>query len=217
MSTTILYFPRDLVTTLSITLVICFGILINAKFKLLRGAPITRFGAAKNILQNAVLACDLVKGPRDIAKPFNFRRPKKSEQIISEAQRVQLKEYGYEDEVSEERSHHDTKHKAHSFQHFHGPVHGHHAKITWKDKHGHKYHDYRAHPKYKFSYGVKDHHTHDFHGHSEHRDGDKVHGEYHIHEPGGNIRHVKYYADPHGGFFAEVHNDGGNDHSGYGR
>lgn len=42
--------------------------------------------------------------------------------------------------------------------------------------------------------------------------GKNVEGEYHIHEPGGNIRSVKYYSDPHGGFFAEVHNHGGNDH-----
>ncbi|KAJ8667014.1 hypothetical protein QAD02_008676 [Eretmocerus hayati] len=47
--------------------------------------------------------------------------------------------------------------------------------------------------------------------------GDEVHGEYQVHEPGGNIRTVKYHADPHGGFFAEVLNHGGNDHSGYGR
>ena len=39
-------------------------------------------------------------------------------------------------------------------------------------------------------------------------------GEYTIKEPGGNVRTVKYHADPHGGFFAHVHNSGGNDHSG---
>lgn len=48
---------------------------------------------------------------------------------------------------------------------------GHHDEITWKDKHGDHYHDYRAHPKYKFSYGVVDHHTKDHHDQSEHRDG----------------------------------------------
>ncbi|XP_014231981.1 cuticle protein 7-like [Trichogramma pretiosum] len=119
------------------------------------------------------------------------------------------------DPGKEKRSH--GHHKAHSFQHFHGPVHGHHEKVEWWDKHGHEHHDYVAHPKYKFAYGVMDHHTHDFHGQKEHRDGKEVHGEYQIHEPGGNVRKVKYYADPHGGFFAEVHNHGGNDHSGYGR
>lgn len=48
---------------------------------------------------------------------------------------------------------------------------GDHEEITWKDKHGDHYHDYRAHPKYKFSYGVVDHHTKDHHDQSEHRDG----------------------------------------------
>lgn len=43
--------------------------------------------------------------------------------------------------------------------------------------------------------------------------GKHVEGKYHIHEPGGNVRSVKYHADPHGGFHAEVHNYGGNDHS----
>ncbi|XP_031364602.1 adult-specific cuticular protein ACP-22-like, partial [Apis dorsata] len=103
---------------------------------------------------------------------------------------------------------------AHSFHHFSGPVVGHHEEITWKDKHGHLHHDYRAHPKYKFAYGVEDKHTKDYHGQKEHRDGKEVEGEYHLHEPGGNVRSVKYHSDPHGGFFAEVHNYGGNDHSG---
>lgn len=62
-------------------------------------------------------------------------------------------------------------HKAHSFQHFHGPVEGDGVKETWKDEHGHEDVDYKAHPKYEFSYGVKDHHTKDFHGQKEHRDG----------------------------------------------
>ncbi|XP_076237888.1 cuticular protein 11 [Calliopsis andreniformis] len=110
--------------------------------------------------------------------------------------------------------HGDGHGHAHSFHHFSGPVEGHHEEISWKDKHGDHYHDYRAHPKYKFAYGVDDKHTKDHHGQSEHRDGKEVEGEYHIHEPGGNVRTVKYHADPHGGFFAEVHNYGGNDHSG---
>ncbi|XP_039303804.1 histidine-rich glycoprotein-like isoform X2 [Solenopsis invicta] len=105
-------------------------------------------------------------------------------------------------------------HPTHSYHHFFGPVAGHHEEIAWKDKHGHHHHDYKAHPKYKYSYGVDDHHTKDHHGQKEHRDGKHVEGEYHIHEPGGNVRSVKYHADPHGGFYAEVHNYGGNDHSG---
>ncbi|KAK2585680.1 hypothetical protein KPH14_010295 [Odynerus spinipes] len=118
------------------------------------------------------------------------------------------------DSAGEGNEHAESHGHAHSYHHFIGPVVGHHEEITWKDKHGDHYHDYRAHPKYKFSYGVEDHHTKDHHGQSEHRDGKEVEGEYHIHEPGGNVRTVKYHADPHGGFFAEVHNHGGNDHSG---
>lgn len=62
---------------------------------------------------------------------------------------------------------------AHSYHHFSGPVVGHHEEIVWKDKHGHHHHDYKAHPKYKYSYGVDDHHTKDHHGQKEHRDGEK--------------------------------------------
>ncbi|XP_074112974.1 uncharacterized protein LOC141536393 [Cotesia typhae] len=105
-------------------------------------------------------------------------------------------------------------HKVHSFQHFYGPVEGEGVEVVWKDKHGHEHVDYKAHPKYKFSYGVEDHHTKDFHGQKEHRDGKDVAGEYTVHEPGGNVRTVKYHADHHGGFHAIVHNSGGNDHSG---
>lgn len=62
-------------------------------------------------------------------------------------------------------------HKAHSFQHYHGPVEGEGVEVVWKDKHGHEHVDYKAHPKYEFAYGVEDHHTKDFHGQKEHRDG----------------------------------------------
>nr|QGT33386.1 cuticular protein 33 [Microplitis mediator] len=103
---------------------------------------------------------------------------------------------------------------AHSFAHFHGPVEGPGHEVTVHDKHGHHHVDYVAHPKYKFAYGVQDHHTGDYHGHKEHRDGKHIVGEYTIKEPGGNVRTVKYYVDPHGGFFADVHNSNGNDHSG---
>lgn len=44
--------------------------------------------------------------------------------------------------------------------------------------------------------------------------GKELSGEYHLREPGGNVRTVKYYSDPHGGFFVHVENHGGNDHSG---
>ncbi|XP_076283931.1 adult-specific cuticular protein ACP-22-like [Lasioglossum baleicum] len=102
---------------------------------------------------------------------------------------------------------------AHSFAHFHGPVEGPHHEVSHHDKHGHHV-DYVAHPKYEFSYGVDDHHTGDHHGQKEHRDGKNVAGEYTVKEPGGNVRVVKYHADPHGGFFAYVHNSNGNNHDG---
>ncbi|XP_034951321.1 cuticle protein 7-like [Chelonus insularis] len=104
---------------------------------------------------------------------------------------------------------------AHSFQHNHGPVIGDHQEVTWTDKHGHHHHDYVAHPHYEYAYGVKDDHTGDYHGQKEHRDGDEVHGEYTIKEPGGNFRTVKYHAGKDG-FHAHVHNSNGNDHSGDG-
>ena len=58
-----------------------------------------------------------------------------------------------------------------SFAHFHGPVEGPGHEIVVTDKHGHHHVDYYAHPKYHFAYGVEDHHTGDFHGQKEHRDG----------------------------------------------
>lgn len=60
---------------------------------------------------------------------------------------------------------------AHSFAHFHGPVEGPGHEIVVHNKHGHHQVDYVAHPKYEFAYGVEDHHTGDYHGQKEHRDG----------------------------------------------
>lgn len=68
------------------------------------------------------------------------------------------------------------------------------------------------HPKYEFAYGVEDHHTGDFHSQKEVRDGDKVQGEYSLHETDGSVRIVKYTADKHNGFNAvvtHVHPSGG--------
>lgn len=89
---------------------------------------------------------------------------------------------------------HDPHHHlsvAHSFMHFHGPVEGpdFEVKVPYyaphsehnylhgdhhdhQDHHDHYSMDYVAHPKYQFSYGVQDHHTGDFHGQKEHRDGE---------------------------------------------
>ncbi|KAL6434409.1 hypothetical protein ACFW04_006069 [Cataglyphis niger] len=106
-----------------------------------------------------------------------------------------------------------TEH-AHSFAHFYGPVKGSGDEIIVHDKHGHQQLDYAAHPKYEFAYGIEDHHSGDYHGQKEHRDGEKVIGEYVIKEPGGNTRTVTYHVDSHGGFFAHVRNSGGNNHHG---
>ncbi|XP_031343049.1 cuticle protein 19-like [Photinus pyralis] len=68
--------------------------------------------------------------------------------------------------------------------------------------------DYHAHPKYEFSYGVADAHTHDHHSQHESRDGDVIHGEYSLHEADGTIRTVKYTADDKNGFNAVVERSG---------
>ncbi|OXA50815.1 cuticle protein 8 [Folsomia candida] len=61
-----------------------------------------------------------------------------------------------------------------------------------------------SHPKYKYSYGVKDSHTKDHKEASEWRDGDAVKGHYSLLEPDGSWRTVTYTADK-GGFKAHVH------------
>ncbi|XP_029675436.1 adult-specific cuticular protein ACP-22-like [Formica exsecta] len=101
---------------------------------------------------------------------------------------------------------------AHSFQNFHGPVMGNEQEVTWNDDHGHHHEDYVAHPHYAFSYGVEDHHTGDYHGQKEHRDGTEVFGEYTVKEPDGNIRTVKYQAGKDG-FHAQVHNSRSDHHN----
>jgi len=80
------------------------------------------------------------------------------------------------------------------------------------------HHDYHHHPSYKFEYGVKDPKTKDHHSQWEHRDGDKVHGEYTLDEADGTKRVVKYSADKKSGFTAHVerighaHHDHGHHH-----
>ncbi|XP_054263475.1 cuticle protein 19-like [Macrosteles quadrilineatus] len=68
--------------------------------------------------------------------------------------------------------------------------------------------DYHAHPHYKFDYSVHDPHSHDVKSQWEHRDGDKVHGGYSVHDPDGTVRHVEYTADKHNGFNAVVKKTG---------
>lgn len=64
--------------------------------------------------------------------------------------------------------------------------------------------DFHHYPKYKFAYGVKDPHTGDLKEAWEHRDGDKVVGEYSLVEPDGTHRIVKYHANDKEGFNAIV-------------
>ncbi|XP_063697871.1 cuticle protein 19-like [Culicoides brevitarsis] len=64
--------------------------------------------------------------------------------------------------------------------------------------------DYHHYPKYKYAYGVKDPHTGDMKEAWEHRDGDKVVGEYSLMEPDGTHRVVKYHANDKEGFNAVV-------------
>ncbi|KYN19151.1 Cuticle protein [Trachymyrmex cornetzi] len=117
----------------------------------------------------------------------------------------------YEENAVEEDN--DADIIAYSYHHFVRPVTSYHEEIIWEDKYGHHHYDYKANPKYKYSYGVDDYYTNDHHGQTKHRDCKHVQDEYHIHEPGGNVRSVKYHADPHGRFYAEVYNYCGNDHS----
>ncbi|XP_077294673.1 pupal cuticle protein Edg-84A-like [Arctopsyche grandis] len=64
--------------------------------------------------------------------------------------------------------------------------------------------DYHSHPKYEFSYDVKDEHTGDVKSQQETRDGDTVHGSYSVVDPDGHKRTVDYTADDHNGFKATV-------------
>jgi Insect cuticle protein len=64
--------------------------------------------------------------------------------------------------------------------------------------------DYHHHPSYKYEYGVHDPKTKDHHSQWEHRDGDKVHGEYTLDEADGTKRIVKYSSSKHEGFNAHV-------------
>ncbi|XP_006612922.1 cuticle protein 19-like [Apis laboriosa] len=79
--------------------------------------------------------------------------------------------------------------------------HGSHGYDHHADHHGH---DYYAHPKYMFNYGVHDPHTGDVKTQHEVRDGDVVHGSYSVNEPDGSVRIVEYTADDHNGFNAVV-------------
>ncbi|CAH1407093.1 unnamed protein product [Nezara viridula] len=69
--------------------------------------------------------------------------------------------------------------------------------------------EYDPHPQYSFAYDIQDAHTGDYKSQHESRDGDVVHGSYSLVEPDGSKRTVEYTADPHNGFNAVVHKEGG--------
>jgi Insect cuticle protein len=83
--------------------------------------------------------------------------------------------------------------------------------------HGGDSHDYYHHPSYNFEYGVTDGKTGHEHTHSEHRDGDTVHGKYTVDEADGTKRIVTYSANKKTGFTATVEKVGHATHdAGYG-
>ncbi|XP_001659654.2 adult-specific cuticular protein ACP-20 [Aedes aegypti] len=73
-----------------------------------------------------------------------------------------------------------------------------------KSGHHEEHKDHHAYPKYKYEYGVKDHHTGDHKSQWEIRDGDVVKGGYTLHEADGTERVVEYSSDKHNGFQAHV-------------
>ncbi|XP_049866435.1 cuticle protein-like [Pectinophora gossypiella] len=72
--------------------------------------------------------------------------------------------------------------------------------------------EHHSHPKYEFAYSVEDKHTGDIKSQHESRDGHLVKGEYSLHQPDGSVRTVKYTADKHSGFNADVHYSGHSQH-----
>ncbi|XP_038120635.1 cuticle protein 19-like [Culex quinquefasciatus] len=69
---------------------------------------------------------------------------------------------------------------------------------------GYHHEDHHSYPKYKYEYGVKDHHTGDHKSQWESRDGDVVKGGYTLDEADGTKRVVEYHSDKHHGLTAHV-------------
>lgn len=104
-----------------------------------------------------------------------------------------------------------------SYAKFSGPVSGPEKEVyvEHKDEHGHGHGhaiDYVAKPDYHFAYGVEDPKSKVSQSRKETRHGDTVHGEYSVVDPNGVLRVVKYTADKHNGFQAEVITSGGDKH-----
>ncbi|XP_055529732.1 larval cuticle protein A2B-like [Wyeomyia smithii] len=96
-------------------------------------------------------------------------------------------------------------HQQHEEQQHHPELESHHKVEHHHEEHGYEVpHDYFAHAKYKFDYGVQDPHTGDHKTHWEERDGDVVRGAYTIFDSDGSTRIVEYTADPLHGFNAVV-------------
>ncbi|XP_055605932.1 histidine-rich glycoprotein-like [Uranotaenia lowii] len=98
-----------------------------------------------------------------------------------------------------EEHHHVEPQAHHKMEAHHEPEHHHH-----EDHHIEVPHDYFAHAKYKYDYGVEDPHTGNHHSHWEERDGDVVKGAYTLFDSDGSTRIVEYTADPLHGFKAVV-------------
>ncbi|XP_055628601.1 uncharacterized protein LOC129770038 [Toxorhynchites rutilus septentrionalis] len=116
-------------------------------------------------------------------------------------------------EYGEEEEHHHHQHLepevGFSYAKFSGPVSGPAHEIHVEDKHGHGHAiDYVAKPDYHFEYGVEDPKSKVSQSRKEHRHEDELHGEYSVQQPDGKLRVVKYSANKHTGFHAEVLIDG---------
>ncbi len=105
--------------------------------------------------------------------------------------------------------HGDAEHGyGYSYAKFSGPVSGPSKEVHYHDGHNHHDVDYISKPDYHFEYGVEDPHTDVKQSRHESRSGDTVTGEYTVAQSDGKLRLVKYTADPHNGFQAEVFIDG---------
>ncbi|XP_055535985.1 cuticle protein 21-like [Wyeomyia smithii] len=117
-------------------------------------------------------------------------------------------------QYGEEEQYHHPQEDAHpgvgfSYAKFSGPVSGPSHEVHVEDKHGHGYTvDYVAKPDYHFEYGVEDPKSKVSQSRKEHRHEDELHGEYSVQQPDGKLRTVKYTANKHTGFHAEVLIDG---------
>ncbi|XP_058830242.1 cuticle protein 19-like [Topomyia yanbarensis] len=115
-------------------------------------------------------------------------------------------QYGEEEHYEHQEPHHAV---GFSYAKFSGPVSGPAHEVHVEDKHGHGHTvDYVAKPDYQFEYGVEDPKSKVSQNRKEQRHDDDLHGEYSVQQPDGKLRVVKYSANKHTGFHAEVLIDG---------